>query len=468
MFKKSKQEQYSEYPDNIEKLIENNPQMRDIKRQAKTLYKQLKPYQSISLIECQERIVKTHGFKHWHEFHTNIKNLYKLHQIEYIHYVNDFKSGNLIWGFSEALNQYASTNIKHLISTVSLTGQYAERNQVELHLLKQLIDSGSHVLYMDGNSDSTYTNKIKQLAIDAGREKDIRHISFMTAWQKSTNWFLPENLPYGSAALTEMIYPLLKNDSNEMWKGKAISLISAVMMALTYMRDTEGFILNFKTMKPYFELQEIEALQSKTLPSHIAAALRTYLKTIHSFKGAIEIHTMLRDKVWDAIALIGQSYSHLFKGNQDGNAAKEHLNDLFGINKHYIFIVEFPDFSKAPELHNVSYFWAGLLRSNLNMLYAPSYNECETRQYQESLQGRKSERFLFFKDCPLLKGMAVLPCSARGFNSTLFFSYTKFQQDAWGEFLPPIRLTIPTYQQYKQYTMHYQVNIANTEIKVYL
>ena len=65
----------------INLLVDNNVQLKEFKRRSKILHKQLKDDfvkkdDKFSLSYCQDLIVQQHGYKHWHEFHSQVKSSY--------------------------------------------------------------------------------------------------------------------------------------------------------------------------------------------------------------------------------------------------------------------------------------------------------------------------------------------------------------------------------------------------------
>lgn len=78
---------------------------------------------------------------------------------------------------------------------------------------------------------------------------------------------------------------LMVEQENNMWKGRAISLISAVMMALCYMRDNEGLVLEIEVIRENFMLESIIKLNKKIdLPPNVKRVIHSYLISLPGFK----------------------------------------------------------------------------------------------------------------------------------------------------------------------------------------
>ena len=426
----------------LESLINNNPQVNTFKRQAKVLHKKLKEeYQSknktdfIPLRQCQDLVAQQHGYKHWHEFHTNIKELYIENKYNSVlkhtqKQVPSFDSNitPIHIGYNQQLGMQAWLDQDALKNHVFLEGS-EERSRLELRLIEATIKNGDHIIYM-GSSSSDIDN-IKELAMKAGREKDIRTISFMTNYIKTekTNWYFPKNLPYSSGSLTEIIVSLIDDYtmSNSMWKGYAISLISSVMMALVYLRDKGEIILSFDTMVEYFSLKKVEQLYSrKDLPSHIHKALHTYLLSLPNYQfletqqnnTVIEHNGYMHMIIAQILGKLNDSFKHLMIGGENQEESQNKLNQLYGGKEKLIFLITYPNYNTATEeLFSISYMVINMIKNGI-------INKLGT-----SLDGSIIEKIepvkttWVIKDCPLPRGFSIIPGQAIAVKLQLILSY---------------------------------------------
>lgn len=431
---------------NIEELIDSNPAINDFKRKAKILHKNLKQdYKSkkktdfISLRQCQDLVAQQHGYKHWHEFHTNIKNIYIEKKDSYFfkYEINskkpNFKSGNspINIGYNNTLGLQAWIDQNKMLDHMFIQGSDACRNEIEMHIIKQLINEGQNIIYMDGNGENEQTKKIIEYAKKAGREKDIRTLSFMTNYKKTenSNWYFPTNLPFTSGAMTEIIYSMLDNNTNDFWKGIAISLLSSVLMALVYMRDKKELILTFAVIRKFLELENILILSKRQdFPNHIQKALKTYLHTTIMYKeesivqkdSVLEQHGYLQMQFVRILNMFADVYSHLFQGGLKIDEASERLLELSN-NKKFIFIVKYPKFNKCPgELSVLSYFFLNALTYNT----ATKLVENSEIPYNKNVLNKKvNQNVLIINNCPLPENFAIRPAQYRYLNTALILSY---------------------------------------------
>lgn len=97
-----------------------------------------------------------------------------------------------------------------------------------------------------------------------------------------------------SAGQSTQIFVNLIDGEDGMWKGRAISLISSVMMALIYMRDHKEILLDTSLIREHLILNNIVKLYKnrKDLPSHVGSALRAYLVSLPGFQESAVTQTI--------------------------------------------------------------------------------------------------------------------------------------------------------------------------------
>ena len=107
---------------------------------------------------------------------------------------------------------------------------------------------GSGFVYVDGKADTDLWASLYSLARRFGRDDDLLILNYMTGnsddggKSNSMNPFSSGSASY----LTNLLVGLMDEagGDNAMWKGRAISLMSAIMPALTWERDNEGLLLD--------------------------------------------------------------------------------------------------------------------------------------------------------------------------------------------------------------------------------
>jgi intracellular multiplication protein IcmO len=166
------------------------------------------------------------------------------------------------------------------------------KTEALLSIATNALTWGSGFLYTDGKGDSTLWGKIYSLARKFGREDDVLVLNFMTGnvdGKSSSNTMNP--FSHGSSsALTEMLVGLMDDPGKEgdMWKGRAIGLISAIMIALVELRDKGKLLLDIMAIQDHLNLERIIDLYldrhgQYELSEKSKRALRGYLDSLPGF-----------------------------------------------------------------------------------------------------------------------------------------------------------------------------------------
>ncbi len=101
--------------------------------------------------------------------------------------------------------------------------------------------------------------------------------------QNTLNPFASES----AAGLTELLVSLMGEAGGDgaMWKGRAISLISGIMFALVYQRDSLGLILEVDVIRDHLALDNIQKLaKRKDIPQEFLKSIRNYLHSLPDYQ----------------------------------------------------------------------------------------------------------------------------------------------------------------------------------------
>lgn len=84
----------------------------------------------------------------------------------------------------------------------------------------------------------------------------------------------------------QIITNLMHSGDNDMWKGRAISLISAIMTCLIHMRDEKEILLDVDIINEYMILDNLIKLYKtrRDFPTQIRNSLRMYLNSLPGFQ----------------------------------------------------------------------------------------------------------------------------------------------------------------------------------------
>jgi intracellular multiplication protein IcmO len=129
----------------------------------------------------------------------------------------------------------------------------------------------SGFIYVDGKGDNTLFAKLFSMVRSMGREDDMLLINYMTGARdiigpqahRLSNTINP--FARGSSSMLSQLVISLMDDSSsssngDMWKGRAIGFVEAIMKVLVAMRDAGHILLDANAIRNYFLLPKIEAM----------------------------------------------------------------------------------------------------------------------------------------------------------------------------------------------------------------
>jgi intracellular multiplication protein IcmO len=188
------------------------------------------------------------------------------------------KSNEEIW-FS---NSDARTHILYLGTTgsgktVGLTS-----------MVTNALTWGSGFVYVDGKADTDLWSSLSSLVRRFGRDDDLLVLNYMTG---NSDVRAPSNTmnPFSSGSasyLTQMLVSLMPESEgdNAMWKERAVSLVGAMMPALTWKRDNQDLPLSVRTIRDGLSLNSVIKLaRDEAVPKLIREGLIGYLDTLPGF-----------------------------------------------------------------------------------------------------------------------------------------------------------------------------------------
>ncbi len=130
----------------------------------------------------------------------------------------------------------------------------------------------SGFIYVDGKGDNSLYAKVFSMVRSMGREDDLLLINFMTGardiigpQEKRLSNTLNPFCQGSSSMLTQLVVSLMDSGSQQssdgdMWKGRAIAFVEALMKLLVYMRDEGAILLDANTIRNYFDLGRLESI----------------------------------------------------------------------------------------------------------------------------------------------------------------------------------------------------------------
>ncbi|HBS51873.1 MAG TPA: phosphoesterase, partial [Coxiellaceae bacterium] len=124
---------------------------------------------------------------------------------------------------------------------------------------------------VDGKGDNSVFAKIFSLVRSMGREDDLLLINFMTGardiigpQEKRLSNTMNPFANGSSSMLSQLVISLMDassdKSSGDMWKGRAMAFVEAIMKVLVVMRDAGHILLDANTIRNYFQLERLEAM----------------------------------------------------------------------------------------------------------------------------------------------------------------------------------------------------------------
>lgn len=314
---------------------------------------------------------------------------------------------------------------------------------------------GSGFIYVDGKGDNTLFSKIFSMARCMGREDDLLTINFMTGARDvlgpQKNRLSNTLNPFAegsSSMLTNLIVSLMDSSSSssdgDMWKGRAISFVEALMKLLTYARDQGYILLDANSIRYYFTLDKLEEIViDKKMPRYnqesidIADAppiavepVQYYCSSLPGFssdpakKGkqtnqCQEQHGFIIMQLTRAFTSLADTYGHILRTN----LAEVDLHDVI-LNRR-ILVVLLPALEKSPdELSNLG----KVIIATLKAMMASGLGSEVEGDYRDLILRKPTNAETPYM-CILdeygyysVEGFAVVPAQARSLGFSAIFA----------------------------------------------
>lgn len=312
---------------------------------------------------------------------------------------------------------------------------------------------GSGFLYVDGKGDNSLFARVFSMCRSMGREDDLLLINFMTgardvvgAQEKRLSNTMNPFCNGSSSMLSQLVISLMdagsQSSDGDMWKGRAMVFVEALMKVLVYMRDKGKILLDANTIRNYFELTRLEAISMDKIfprdnqepvsladaPDLILEPLRNYVKNLPGYdpskKGkqgsqVLEQHGFITMQLTRVFGSLADTYGHIIRTN----LAEVDLKDVV-LNRR-VLVVLLPALEKAPdELANLG----KVIIASLKAMMAAGLGESVEGTYREVISRKPTTAPTPYM-CILdeygyyaVKGFAVVPAQARSLGFSVIFA----------------------------------------------
>lgn len=356
---------------------------------------------------------------------------------------NDRKSGEELWFANDDMRTHA------LIFGSTGSG----KTECLVSLSYNALVQGSGFIYVDGKGDNSLYAKVFSMVRSMGREDDLLLINFMTGardivgpQERRLSNTLNPFCQGSSSMLTQLVVSLMGSSQGggdgDMWKGRAIAFVEALMRLLVYMRDDGAVLLDANTIRNYFDLTRLETIvidkvfprddqesvSIETVPKLVTDPLRNYLNTLPGYnkekKGkqvsqVLEQHGFITMQLVRSFSSLADTYGHIIRTN----LAEVDFKDVV-LNRR-ILVVLLPALEKSPdELSNLG----KIIVSSLKAMMAAGLGEDVEGDYRDVILRKPTNAPTPYM-CILdeygyyaVQGFAVVPAQARSLGFSAIFA----------------------------------------------
>lgn len=356
---------------------------------------------------------------------------------------NDIVTGQELWFNNEDLRTHV------LIFGSTGSGKTEALISIAFNALVQ----GSGFIYVDGKGDNSLFAKIFSMTRSMGREDDLLLINYMTGARdiigpqerrlsNTMNPFCRGSSSMLSQLVTSLMDSGSQSSDGDMWKGRAISFVEALMKILVYMRDQGYILLDANTIRNYFHLpmlesivmdkqfprDEQESVSLEGVPGLVTEPLKNYVFNLPGYspdkKGkqvsqVLEQHGFITMQLTRTFSSMADAYGHILRTN----LAEVDFDDVV-LNRR-ILVVLLPALEKSPdELANLG----KIIIASLKVMLAAGLGDSVEGEYRDVIERKPTNSptpYMCIMDeygYYAVKGFAVVPAQARSLGFSAIFA----------------------------------------------
>ena len=327
------------------------------------------------------------------------------------------------------------------------------KTEAMISLAYNALLQASGFIYVDGKGDNSLYAKIFSMVRSMGRDDDILLINFMTGARdiigpqevRLSNTLNPFSTG-SSSMLSQLVISMMEkaaaSPDGDMWKGRAISFVEALMKVLVAMRDAGHVLLDANMIRNYFHLPKLEAMvvdqlfirdgeeaiNLENFPSTVIEPIHNYVLNLPGYnkekKGkqvsqVLEQHGFITMQLTRVFTSLADTYGHIMRTN----LAEVDLRDVV-LNRR-ILCVLLPALEKSPdELSNLG----KVIISTLKAMMASGLGEHVEGEYADLISSKPTNSktpYLCILDeygYYAVQGFAVVPAQARSLGFSVVFA----------------------------------------------
>lgn len=343
---------------------------------------------------------------------------------------NDRESGEQVW----LTDDMARTHMLFMGTTGS------GKTEMLISLVSNALIHASGLIYVDGKADSSLYGKLYSMARLFGREQDVLVINFQTG---ARDIFGPQSIrmsntmnPFAvgsSGMLSQLSVSLMSTGKADVWEGRAISFVEALMKPLVFLRDHYGLYLDVNVIRSFFELPMVEELVYEWVDRYPGLdealdGLKSYLINLPAYDRALHKkqgndtnvqHGYVTMQLIRSFNSLADTYGYIMRTP----LAEIDFLDVF-LNRR-ILIVLLPALEKAPaELTNLG----RIIVASIKATMAVGLGSVIEGDWDETIESKATSSTSPFM-CVLdeygyyaVEGFAVVPAQARSLGFSAIFA----------------------------------------------
>jgi intracellular multiplication protein IcmO len=356
---------------------------------------------------------------------------------------NELSTGQELWFSNEDLRTHV------LIFGATGSGKTQALMSIAFNALVQ----GSGFIYIDGKGDNSLFAQLFSMTRSMGREDDLLLINYMTGARdiigpqerrlsNTMNPFCRGSSSMLSQLVTSLMDSGSQSSDSDMWKGRAITFVEALMKILVYMRDQGFILLDANTIRNYFHLpmlesivmdkqfprDEQESVSLEGVPSLVTEPLKNYVFNLPGYspdkKGkqvsqVLEQHGFITMQLTRTFSSMADAYGHILRTN----LAEVDFDDVV-LNRR-ILVVLLPALEKSPdELANLG----KIIIASLKVMLAAGLGDSIEGEYRDVIERKPTNSptpYMCIMDeygYYAVKGFAVVPAQARSLGFSAIFA----------------------------------------------
>lgn len=318
----------------------------------------------------------------------------------------------------------------------------AGKTESLIGIVANSLAQNSAFVFVDGKADTGLYAKVFSLCRRFGREDDLLVINYMVGTLKAdlkrdkklSNTLNPFAKDTGEA-LSELVTSLLPSggSSDGIWKDRASVFITALIKALTTLRDDGHILLDVNILREHLTLEKVVALSKDTrIPELYREGLINYVINIPGYqpdKGddqeptVYDQHGYVVMQFQPCFGMLSDTYGHIMKTQ----LADCTFRDV--ILQRRILVVLLPALEKSPS--NLANLGKCIISSLKGMM--ASVLGAELEGFTEYILDAKPTNGRTYQCCfdeygyYSVEGAAVMPAQARGIGFSLIFAGQDFQ-----------------------------------------